>query len=233
MVGIFPFAVGFLGSLHCLGMCGPLVLAYSLYLPGTGPDAGAAGLHPWRRNALHHLAFHAGRVLTYGFLGALAAGLSRTVDLSGLFSNIRGGVTCVAGIATMLMGLVLLKVLPFPAFRTGASSGSRATLWNRVLPPLLQSRSLFSRVALGLAAGFLPCGLSWAMVVTAAATGDPLKGFLTMTAFGLGTLPALLSAGVSSSILSMRARLAGERVAALSVIAMGLFLLYKGAGTLV
>lgn len=232
MFEIFPFAVGFLGSLHCVGMCGPLVLAYSLYLPGAGTDAGFAGFHSWRQGVLHHLAFHSGRILTYGFLGALAASLSRAANLSGIFTNIRGGVTYAAGISMILLGLILLKIIPFPIFLTGASPGGNR-IWNRLVPGLLGSRSIFSRMGLGLAAGFLPCGLSWAMIVTAAATGDPLKGFLTMVAFGLGTAPALLSVGISSSVLSMRVRLMGERAAALSVIVMGLLLLYKGAGTLV
>ena len=201
--------------------------------PERNRKPGAAGSRPWRRNALHHLAFHAGRILTYGILGTLAAGISRTVDPGGSFHSLRGGVTYAAGIVMILMGLILLKVLPFPPFRTRRSSEGRNSLWNRLLPPLLQSSSLPSGMALGLAAGFLPCGLSWAMVAAAAATADPLKGFLTMTAFGLGTIPALLSVGVSSSFLSVKVRLAGERVAALSVIAMGLFMLYRGAATLV
>jgi uncharacterized protein len=77
--------------------------------------------------------------------------------------------------------------------------------------------------------GFLPCGLSWAMIVKAATTQSSLAGFLIMVAFGLGTVPALFLPGISASLLSLRSRLVGERLAALSVIVMGLILVFKGA----
>jgi sulfite exporter TauE/SafE len=86
-----------------------------------------------------------------------------------------------------------------------------------------------SKVALGLAAGFLPCLLSWSMIIKAATTQSPVGGFLTMFAFGLGTMPALFFPGLSASFLSLKARFLGERVAAISIIAMGLILVYKGA----
>ena len=69
-----PFLIGLFGSLHCLGMCGPLVMAYSLHI--KNPETQAAGLSPspWGKGFLHHLAYHLGRLTTYGILGALAAG---------------------------------------------------------------------------------------------------------------------------------------------------------------
>jgi sulfite exporter TauE/SafE len=81
---------------------------------------------------------------------------------------------------------------------------------------------------LGLAAGFLPCGLSWAMIIKAATTQDVTAGFLTMGAFGLGTVPALFLMGFSASFLSLKARFLGERIAAFSLLAMGLILIFKG-----
>ena len=84
-------------------------------------------------------------------------------------------------------------------------------------------------MALGLSTGFLPCLLSWAMVVKAATTQNLLEGFLTMVSFGLGTVPALFLVGLSASLLSFKIRFFGERVAAVSVIAMGLILIFKGS----
>jgi hypothetical protein len=83
-------------------------------------------------------------------------------------------------------------------------------------------------MALGLATGFLPCGLSWAMIAKAATTHSLPLGFLTMVAFGLGTVPALFATGVSASFLSIKVRILGEKIAALSLIAMGLVLITKG-----
>jgi hypothetical protein len=86
-----------------------------------------------------------------------------------------------------------------------------------------------SKAALGFLAGFLPCMLSWAIIIKAATMPSLLGGFLTMFAFGLGTVPALFFTGLSASLLSLRVRFFGERAAAVSVIAMGLILVYKGA----
>ena len=62
---IAAFLIGFLGSVHCLGMCGPLVLAYSLHIKKQG-EQGASGGIWFRKGINHHLAFHAGRILTAG-----------------------------------------------------------------------------------------------------------------------------------------------------------------------
>ena len=71
--------------------------------------------------------------------------------------------------------------------------------------------------------------LSWAMIVKAAVTGNPVAGFLSMVFFGFGTVPVLFFTGFSASIFSFRIRLAGERVAAISILVMGIILLLKGA----
>ena len=223
---VTPFLIGLAGSLHCLGMCGPLVMAYSLHIRSAEkePVAGASDL--WRKGISHHASFHLGRILTYGFLGTLAASMAQLADLSRFFSGFRSGITLGGGILIVLLGLVLLKIVPGSLF--SLPSGPKS-FWQKILPPLFQSRRLTSKFALGLAAGFLPCMLSWAMVVKAATTQQPLPGFLTMVLFGLGTVPALFLTGLSASLLSMRTRFLGERVAATSIIAMGLILIIKGS----
>jgi len=224
---LVPLFVGFAGSLHCLGMCGPLVLAYSLHIRSAEkePVAGASAL--WRKGIFHHATFHLGRILSYGFLGTLAASVAQLSDLSRFFSGFRSGITLGGGILMVLLGLVLLKVMPVSLF--SLPSPGPESFWRKIFPPLFQSRRLISKFALGLATGFLPCMLSWAMVVKAATTQHPLPGFLTMVFFGLGTVPALFLTGLSASLLSMRTRFLGERVAATSIIAMGLILIIKGS----
>jgi hypothetical protein len=71
------------------------------------------------------------------------------------------------------------------------------------------------------------------MIAKAAATQNVAVGFLTMIAFGLGTIPILLMTGVSASFFSLKTRLFGERIAALSVILMGLILVYRGGRSFV
>jgi len=173
---------------------------------------------------LHHFFFHMGRILSYGFLGGLAAGIFHLADLKLFFTHLRGGLTLFGGILIILFGLILLKAIPFPVLFLPAW----ASRWGRLFSFLFQSPRLDSKMALGLITGFLPCGLSWAMITKAATTHSLPLGFLTMVAFGLGTVPALFATGFSASLLSMRVRILGEKIAALSLIAMGLVLIYKG-----
>lgn len=224
-----PLIVGFVGSLHCLGMCGPLVMAYSLYIGNSGYQSPVASL--WQKGLSHHAAFHLGRLITYGLLGALAAGFTHLVGLQPLLATLRPNISFLGGIVMVGFGLILLKVLPWPSLPF-ISSGS-GSFFQRFFPPLFQSQRLISKVALGLATGFLPCLLSWAMIVKAATTQNLWEGFSTMVSFGLGTVPVLFVTGLSASLLSLKTRLVGERVAALSVVAMGLILIFKGARSFV
>lgn len=239
---IFPITAGFVGSLHCLGMCGPLVLAYSFHIdkslnadnaPGAAGRSALERLRrlPWLGGLIHHGAFHLGRILTYGFLGALAAALFQAVDMSSLFSGIRGKMVVLSGFLLILTGLVLLRVFPLPA-RLSALFASQGSFFSRTVPPLLKSRRPLSKLALGLLVGFMPCGMSWAMILAAATTQNPLHGLSTMVGFGLGTVPALVLTGLSASFISLRVRFLGERVAALMIVAMGLKMFLKGAGIL-
>jgi len=173
-----------------------------------------------------------GRLLTYGLLGALAAGLFYMANLALFFKELRGGLTVVGGILMVLLGLVILRVVPLPGFFRVFSDGKgfSGAGW---LVSSFHSKRLCSKIGLGLATGFLPCGLSWAMIAKAAATQNVAVGFLTMIAFGLGTIPILLMTGVSASFFSLKTRLFGERIAALSVILMGLILVYRGGRSFV
>jgi sulfite exporter TauE/SafE len=222
-----PFGVGLVGSLHCLGMCGPLVIAYSLHIKGPEGKTTTIGGSSFQIGLFHHFSFHLGRLLTYGLLGALAAGLFYLADLKTFFLNLRGGVTFLGGMLMIFFGLVLLKIVPLPGFLT-VPSMAVGSFWGKLLPSLFKSQRLGSKMALGLATGFLPCGLSWAMIAKAATTGHVVVGFLTMVAFGLGTAPALFVTGFSASYFTLRTRLLGERIAAISIIVMGLIMVMKG-----
>jgi sulfite exporter TauE/SafE len=224
---IAPLFVGLVGSLHCLGMCGPLIMAYALHIRTPDSQRMSELSMLWRQGLAHHLAFHLGRLFTYGLLGALAAELFHLASFRELFSGLRSSLTLGGGILMVLFGLILLKVLPFSFF--SLPSFGPGSFFGRLLPPLFRSQRIASKMALGLAVGFLPCMLSWAMVIKAATTQSLFAGLLTMISFGLGTVPALFLTGLSASLLSLKIRFLGERVAAASVIAMGIILIFKGS----
>lgn len=211
-------ATGLLGSGHCLGMCGPIVWAYAGRL---SPES------PWSARMALHLAYNLGRVGMWVFLG-MVLGL-----LGGMLSGLvpLGRVLALGGGAAMiLLGVANLGLLPL-RFRLEGQGGNPVwRFYRRLFQVLIGEGSLSGKFALGLANGLLPCGLSYALLARAAATGSPVEGGLVMLAFGLGTVPALLGAG----LVLGRFRLPrwSERLAALAVLVMGALLIWRGMGGL-
>jgi uncharacterized protein len=182
---------GLAGSGHCLAMCGGIAGALAM----RGKHAATGGVGPRLSLAL---AYNVSRVASYTLAGAIAGllgqALVRTVDVASLSLVLRvaaGGVM-VAAAGRLLFGWRLLDPLE--------AAGSR--LW-RTLLPWASGRKGSPRegvpgaIALGLAWGWLPCGLTYSMLLLAATTADVVQGGLVMAAFGIGTLPAMVSATVA------------------------------------
>lgn len=172
-------AIGWLGGVHCLGMCGGIVSALALSAPAVQ-----------RRRIL--LAYNLGRCLTYVVLGALAGALGSVgTQVVGIAPNV---LYALANLLLIGMGLYLLGL---PGLIRPLEQGGQH-LW-RCIEPL--SRRLFpvntsgQALGVGLLWGFLPCGLVYSALATAFALGTAHQGGLWMAAFALGTLPNLLMAG--------------------------------------
>ncbi|HRQ66336.1 MAG TPA: sulfite exporter TauE/SafE family protein [Xanthomonadaceae bacterium] len=187
------FLAGLLGSVHCAVMCGGLASGFAA---STGAGPGHATL-----TAAIHL--NLGRVLGYTLAGLLVAGIGagilRTVDIDTLAFALRLAV----GAVLILVGLRLLDRKGRLAFL----STPGGWLWKRIHPmskALLPADRAYKQVALGALWGWIPCGLSWTMLFAAWFTADALHGALTMAAFGLGTLPAMLPLTWGSGRLARR-----------------------------
>ena len=173
---------GLLGGVHCAGMCGGIVAAFSFRPDGSAP--------PFQL----HLAYNAGRVLSYTLFGALAGALGSALTLAD-FLPVQTALYVVAQIVMILLGLYLAglsqSVLVFE--RAGG------VLWQRVKPlfqRLIPVTTLPRAMVAGMAWGWLPCGLVYSILVSALASGSALPGAALMLAFGLGTLPNLLGMGL-------------------------------------
>lgn len=222
------FALGLVSSLHCLQMCGPIVISYTAAAGFTpvplhsSPPAGRFALLP------PHLAYNAGRILTYTALGALAGLLGRSVELVGRLAGITSAAMIVSGALMVLAGILM-----FGSFRVTTRLGNASIQWtSRLLRPLrnlLSSPKTADHFYLGLALGFLPCGLVYMALLKSIAAGTPWAGALSMSAFGLGTAGALLVLGVFSSALKLRFNRFGSRLAAVSVMVLGVFVLLRSA----
>lgn len=207
-------AIGFLGSAHCVGMCGGIAGALALAQP------------PARRHGatrvLHHAACSAGRLGSYATAGALAGTFG--VALASLAGA--SGAPLLRAVAAALMILLGLYLC---GWRRGLGwlEQQGARLWRHLAPlaaGLRPGHSPLGAFALGALWGWLPCGLVYSALALAAASGGTLGGALTMLGFGLGTLPALLATGLAAQRLGGGARSPrARRLAGALLIAFGVW----------
>jgi sulfite exporter TauE/SafE len=201
---------GLLGGFgHCLGMCGPVVAAFSL-------RAGPA-------RALPQLLYHAGRLTTYAFLGTLMGIAGSYVNAAGRLAGLQDAISLCAGALMILAGLAVLGALPLPS-----PARRLAGAWLAASRPFLDGPSPLALYPLGLLLGLLPCGLSATALLMAAGTASPARGFLVALLFGLGTVPALLLFGLAAGWLGARLRGGLCRLGGAAVLAAGILLVRRG-----
>lgn len=214
------FLVGLMGAGHCIGMCGGLVGALSQQLPKQP-----------RQNLLAAqlsfiLSYNFGRILSYTMAGALIGGsasiLSTLFSLDLYLISMR----IFAGIMMIATGLYIAQIW------SGIVQVERAgkLLWRFIGPianRLLPIKNLKQAFIAGLLWGWLPCGLVYSTLTWAVAANSAQQGALIMAAFGLGTLPALVSAGVAAQFFAQLVLKRSVRlVSGLILVSFGIHTLY-------
>lgn len=209
---------GLLGSAHCLGMCGPFALSI-----GAGATLRSAAVQ-------RQLAYSAGRLTTYAFLGAVAgfAGWRLTKNAPHLVNG-AALLAIAAGAALMLQGLFAAKVLPAPTF-TARLTGSSNCPSRWLFAGFLSSSGRLGVYLAGLATGFLPCGLLYSFVALAASSRDMLRGAMMLIAFGLGTAPLMIALGLGGASLSLAGRKRLVVAAAWCLVITGVITIVRGIG---
>ncbi len=192
------FTVGLFSTPHCIGMCGGIMGALSYGLPAETRQ------QPLRLS-FFLLAYNAGRIASYTLAGALIGGLG-----GGLFETLASGtghrwLQWGAAFFMILIGLHIAGWLP----RLTRVERIGQPLWRRLEPlgrRLMPVRSPLEAVIYGAIWGWLPCGLVYTMLLATATRADPLSGALYMGAFGLGTVPGVLTSGLLAGKLYALAR---------------------------
>jgi hypothetical protein len=193
------FLLGLVSStMHCIGMCGGIIGALSLSLP-----AEVRAHRP--RLLLFITSYNIGRIASYSIAGLIAGAIGAGALASSGFD--RGHVVLqYLGVAMMIgVGLYLAGWVP----QLAVVEKIGVPVWRRLEPVgrrLLPVTSLPQALAYGLIWGWLPCGLVYFSLLYALSSGDAIKGGFTMLAFGLGTLPVLLTTGFMTSWLTRFAR---------------------------
>jgi sulfite exporter TauE/SafE len=217
------FLVGLAGGVHCMAMCGGIVTALGMRPPQGLPSAGT--VEPGRFLSLgalpRQLAYSLGRVTTYTCVGAVAGAAGGLgLRASGVLP-VQVILLVLANALIIFLGLHLagLGNLVLVFERAGAVAWRGV---KRVGARLAPADTSLGRVAVGLTWGMLPCGLVYSVLATALVAGSAARGAMVMAAFGLGTLPNLLAAGLAAETLRRIVRgPRARRVAGLAIVLLG------------
>ena len=204
------FIIGLMGSLHCIGMCGPLVLAL--------PVNNNKGFKYYAGRILYNI----GRVLTYTVIGLIFGIAGKGIAIAGFQQAV-----------SILLGssIILSFLLPrsFKSRITGSSVISKITSPLRTsIGKLFKQKTLPSFLMIGMLNGLLPCGFVYMGVAGAVALGNILSGTLFMLFFGLGTIPSMLAASLFGGFVSINIRRKISRAVPVFAVVMAIIFILRG-----
>lgn len=202
-------ALGFVGSIHCIGMCGPIAIS----LPGTA--------HYFNMQyALNRVLYNLGRIITYAVLGAVMGAVGHAIILAGYQQSL-----------SITLGAVLLLSLALPARWSRRFTG-RLTFFSSHIQSrfraLFRQRGGGAFLLIGLLNGLLPCGMVYVALAGASATGGATAGLTYMVFFGLGTVPALLTIALMGRLLRLRFGRLMPRMIPVATFLLAIILILRG-----
>ncbi|MFA6467300.1 MAG: sulfite exporter TauE/SafE family protein [Bacteroidota bacterium] len=201
--------LGFLGSMHCIGMCGPLMLA----IPANAKTRG--------RFLLERVIYHAGKAFTYGVMGAVVGIAGKSV-MMGIQQDI-----------SIILGMTMLLTVAIP-FGLKSSLGKYSPLKylydfvKQKFSSMMQRRGKTALLVMGMLNGLLPCGLVYTALIGATVVADVWYSALFMMMFGVGTAPALVAISMTGKLLSVRFRSIISRALPVLSITLALILILRG-----
>ena len=204
------FVIGLVGSVHCLGMCGPIVLV----LPGSLSER-------WSF-FFSRILYNLGRAVTYAFMGLVVGFIGQSIALAGYqqWLGIAAGVLMI--LYVIFPARAVKKVLP-TRLTDRALDGLKKRLGR-----LLRSSSQSSLFTIGLLNGFLPCGLVYMALAGSIAMGSALGGAAYMLVFGLGTLPLMFAASYAGGMITGEMRRKITRLIPVGIFVLGVLFILRG-----
>jgi sulfite exporter TauE/SafE len=209
---------GFLGSAHCVGMCGPLVAALSL--------AGKRGNSGSGHGLAFHLFYNLGRTATYTLLGLLTGLAGSMIFLKSDLALATRVLLITTDLLVIAVGLNVLGVVgKLNIMNMKSEAIVRPFAFVAAKTAALETP--LTGLPAGVVFGLIPCGFTYAMLMVAAQSADPARGAMTMLGFGLGTAPAVFMSGGFAHLLRGRAGHWMVRLAGLMIALLGGYHLYK------
>jgi uncharacterized protein len=213
------FTLGLLAQGHCIGMCGPLIIAF----PGrTG-------------RFMPHVFYHAGRIATYCIAGGVMAVIGKSLpqiaattssDPQVWLSRGKISFVLIAGVFLVVFGVSRIGLISEPAWM-GAAMPGRIPGYRNIVQAAIQDGKATGMATLGLMLGLLPCSLSYGAFAMALQAESVMKGMILGGAFGLGTLPGLLLLGTGIGAIMRRFQRWSDILSGMLMLGMGLKLLFR------
>lgn len=205
------FFMGLLGSVHCIGMCGPLVMALPI-----------SQMNPIQK-VLATILYHIGKITTYGLLGVVVGVFGKQIP----FYNVQQHLSIVIG------SLMLVYVLWVFYLHPKRKLGFLKIDWLQkpiiaALGKLFKQNNLGSFLLIGFLNGLLPCGMIYLALGSAWANQSALQSGLFMVLFGLGTLPALLMVAFGGQLMGFAFRQKIQKALPYMLFSMGVLLILRG-----
>lgn len=211
MIGLLAaFALGLFGSLHCIGMCGPLALALPRGNAGNG------------RYIAGRVLYQLGRVTTYTLLGVTFGLMGGAARLAGLQQTLSIGLG-----AAILLWLILPKRLTTRLAAERSIAPILAHL-KSTLSALMRSKLLLAQFGVGVLNGLLPCGMIYVALAGALAQPSLIESAAFMALFGLGTVPAMLALSLAPGFVSNQARVSLRRLMPVGAVVIAALLIVRG-----
>jgi sulfite exporter TauE/SafE len=200
--------LGLAGSFHCIGMCGPIALAVPLKATDTFSKT------------ISILAYNLGRTITYSIMGAFFGLAGKSLVIAGW----QQGLSIFIGIL-IIIGVILsyLNISWLSRFSVGHWS-----FLSKKLGVLLKQKSYSSNLFIGILNGLLPCGLVYAGIAGAIATGSPSKGALFMFMFGIGTSFLMFTLQFFKEYISTSVRNLMRKAVPIYLVIMATLLILRG-----
>ena len=205
------FLMGLLGSAHCIGMCGPLVLAL--------PMGQKTKVQKWVALFLYHF----GKISSYGLLGIIFGLFGSQLPLSGVQENL----SIVIGVIMLIYVIYIFVIKPKQKKVFLQFNYLYKSITNK-LGLLFKSQNRFAFYLIGFLNGLLPCGMVYLALTSALATQNVIQGGLLMSFFGLGTVPALIMVALGGQYFGIVFRQKVQSLLPLFIFSMGLLLILRG-----
>lgn len=202
--------IGFLGSLHCIGMCGPIALALPLNRKSIATQVLGVGT------------YNLGRIFTYSLIGLLLGTVGKGITFFGAQQNF--------SIATGAI-IIIVALLPFSIEKLFDVTPILSKVLNRIKHALgfyLKSKSYSSLFGIGFFNGFLPCGLVYFAVIGAITSYNTWQGALFMAAFGAGTLPMMMITALAPGFIGVKWRNRVKKALPFFAVLIGVLFILRG-----